>query len=122
MYEAVHDMNHTWGGPDESEDVPSPLHGASRAPAMAQGFWSSELDAHSQPVLQTAAGIRGQFWVSAEGKGAKHTHGGRGTRDDDRGRETTNLSGPLDVVGLYGNFQIRKLSIRHSHCPHGMII
>ena len=49
MYEAVHGINDTPKGPQESKGVPSPLHGASRAPAISQGFWFSELDAQSQP-------------------------------------------------------------------------
>ena len=70
MYEAIRDMNYRWRGRQETGDVPSPLHGASRSPATAQGFWSSELDAQSQPDLQTAADILGQFLVPTEAEDA----------------------------------------------------
>jgi len=84
VYVAVRDMDYASRRTQEFEHEPSPLHGASRAPAMAQGFCFSELDAQSQPVWHSAAGVRGQFWVSTEAEDAKHTHGGRGTGEDDR--------------------------------------
>ena len=81
VYEAFHDVNFT-REQKMHEAIPNPLHGASRAPEMAQGFWPKELDAQSQPDWHTAADTSSQPRYLVEVVEEERTHDGKEIRSE----------------------------------------